>query len=321
MARDGGALASPGSLKGALSAVEASGALASGLRSAGVGVDELPIADGGDGTAEVLAAALGGEWQSAVVSDPLGRPIQACWLVLPDGTAVVESAEAIGLARVLPEQRDPLRASSRGLGELVLAAAAAGATRLLVCLGGSATVDGGAGLREVVDRLSLQTTVLHDVRTRLEDAARLYGPQKGATPEMVVQLSARLAAMEELRPFAALPGSGAAGGLGAAFAALGAELRPGAPYILDRLQFRERAARAELVVTGEGIVDRTTLEGKAPGEALRVCREVGTRCAVFGGRVDEPLPGAEMYELSGRPERARDDLFALGERLGRELVE
>jgi glycerate kinase len=322
MAHDGGALASPGSLKGALSAVEASRALASGLRSGGARADELPIADGGDGTAEVLAAALGGEWRSAVVSGPLGRPVQARWLLLPDGAAVVESAEAIGLARLGPDERDPLRASSRGLGELILTAAEArGTERLLVCLGGSATVDGGAGMREVLDRLPSQTTVLHDVRTTLDDAARLYGPQKGATPDMVAELSARLAALPELRRFAALPGAGAAGGLGAAFAALGAELRPGAAYILDRLDFRERVARAELVVTGEGIVDPTTLEGKAPGEALRVCREVGTRCAVFGGRVLERLPDAEMHELSGRPERGRDDLVALGERLGRDLVQ
>ena len=205
------ALASPASLKGALSAVGAAAALVAGFEAAGVAATALPVADGGDGTAEVLEAALGGEWRDARVSDALGRPIDARWLLLPDGTAVVESAEAIGLRRLSPEELDPMRASSRGLGELILEAARARPRSLLVGLGGSASVDGGAGLRESLSSLPYATTVLHDVRTTLGDAASVYGPQKGATPAQVAALEDRLAAMRELAPFAGLPGSGAAG--------------------------------------------------------------------------------------------------------------
>jgi len=305
-----------------LSARDAAGALAQGLARAGIEADELPLADGGDGTAEVLHAALGGEWREAQVSDPFGRPVAARFLLLPDGCAVVESAEAIGLARVSPGERDPLLASSRGLGELILAAAPH-ARELLVALGGSATVDGGAGLREVVAELPLPTRVVCDVANPLlgeRGAARAFGPQKGATPDQVEALEARLAGMTALRPAADRPGAGAAGGLGAAFAVLGGELVPGAELVLETLGFRERIRGAAVVVTGEGTVDRTSAEGKAPGVALRLCREEGVRCVVFGGRVLEELPGAEMRALSGDPARAADDLAALGEAVGNALA-
>jgi glycerate 2-kinase len=305
-----------------LSARKAATALAEGFRRAGVGVDELPVADGGEGTAEALHAALGGEWREAAVADPFGRKVDARFLCLAGERAVVESAEAIGLSRVASDERDPLRASSRGLGELVIAAVEAGARELLVGLGGSATVDGGAGLREVISSLPVPTVVACDVSNPLlgeRGAARVFGPQKGATPAQVEELERRIAGMDHLRPFAELRGAGAAGGLGAAFAALGAELVPGAELVLSTLGFRRRIGGAALVVTGEGIVDRTTAEGKAPGVVLSVCREEGIRCVVFGGRVVEPLPGAEAHALSGDPARARDDLVALGEKLGRGL--
>ena len=144
------ALACPASLKGVLSASAAAEALASGFAQVGVVCEELPIADGGEGTAEVLHAALDGEWRDTTVADPLGRPIRARWLVLPDGTAVVEAAAAIGLPLLGAHELDPLRASSRGFGELVAAALASGARSVLLCLGGVATVDGGAGLREIL---------------------------------------------------------------------------------------------------------------------------------------------------------------------------
>lgn len=304
-----------------LSARDAAGALARGFAQAGVEADELPLADGGDGTAEVLHAALGGEWGEAEVSDPFGGRVAARFLVLPDGRAVVEAAQAIGLARIAPGELDPVAASSRGLGELILAAGPR-ARELLVALGGSATVDGGAGLREVLAELPLPTTVACDVANPLlgeRGAARTFGPQKGATPEQVEELEARLGAMEELRPAADLAGAGAAGGLGAALAVLGATLVPGAEVVLETIGFRERVKSAAVVVTGEGIVDRTSRDGKAPGVALRICHEEGVRCVVFGGRVLEGLPGAEMHELSGDPDRAADDLAALGEAVGGEL--
>jgi glycerate kinase len=282
------------------------------VRAAGSEAEELPVADGGESTAEVLQLALGGAWRQAEVADPLGRPVSARWLVLPDGRAVVEAAAAIGLPLLAPEELDPLRASSRGLGQLLLAALDDEPAGLVVALGGTATVDGGAGLREVVRSLPVPCVALADVRTVLADAARVYGPQKGASTEDVLALERRLTAIDELRPFADLPGSGAAGGLGAALAAFGAELLPGAPAVLDLLGFEERLAGCDLVVTGEGTVDATTAAGKAPGEVARRADGAGVRCVVFGGRVVEPVPGAETVALSGDAARAEDDLEALG---------
>ena len=309
------ALLCPASLKGVLAAPAAAASLAAGFRSRGAEAVELPVADGGEDTAAVLERRLGGKWQDAEVSGPLGRAVSARWLLLPDRRAVVEAAAAIGLPLLAPAERDPLRASSRGLGELLLDVRRAEPSALLVGLGGVATVDGGAGLREVLDALPAPTTVLCDVRTKLADAARVFGPQKGARPEDVPVLERRLRELPQLEPYADLPGSGAAGGLGAAFAALGAELRPGAPAVLDLLGFDDEARGCELVVTGEGEVDETTSEGKAPGEVARRARSAGIRCAVFGGRVRAEVEGAETVALSGDPDRAEADLVSLGRRL------
>ena len=309
------ALLCPASLKGVLSAQVAAAALGRGFREAGATVSELPVADGGEGTCESLAMALGGEWREAVVSDPLGRPVPARWLVLPDGRAVVEAAAAIGLPLLSREERDPLRASSRGLGELLLAAFAESPSSAFVALGGTATVDGGAGLRECMRTLPVPTVALCDVRTRLADAARLFGPQKGASRMGVEELERRLAAMEELGPYADLPGAGAAGGLGAAFAALGADLVPGATTVLDLVGFDERLAGHDLVVTGEGQIDETTAEGKAPGEVAARCFAAGVRCVVFGGRIRTTIAGADTVALSGDRSQAETDLVALGRQL------
>ena len=263
------ALACPASLKGVLSARDAAAALARGLGDC----DELPLADGGEGTADVVPG-------------------------------VVEAASVIPF--------DPPRlASSRPFGELL---ASLDAERLLIGLGGTANMDAGAGMLEVLDALP-PATVLCDVRTTLYDAPRLFGPQKGATPEQVVELEARFRADERLVPFAELPGSGAAGGLGAALAYLGAELVPGAATVLDLVGFDP--SRYDLVVTGEGRVDATTRAGKVPFEVARRCAEAGVRCVVFGGIVTEPLPGVETVALSGDPARAAQDLEELGARLAR----
>ncbi len=317
------ALASPASLKGVLSPQDAASLLARGMRRVpGVEVDEAPVADGGEGTAAVIRQALGGTWHEAVVSDPLGRPVAAGWLLLDDGTAVVESAQAIGLPLLRRNERDPLRTSSRGLGELLLAALAEGPAALFVCLGGTATVDGGAPLREVVGgRLDdVPMRVLCDVRNPLlgdRGAARVFGPQKGARPAAVDVLEARLAALQELAPYRDLPGAGAGGGLGAALAALGGELVEGAELVLDTIGFDDRARNADLVVTGEGMVDATTLEGKAPGAVVRRSERLGVRCEIFGGVV---RGGMRAHALSGRRARAGDDLVRLGEELARVLV-
>ncbi len=307
------ALACPASLKGVLSSTEAAAALAAGFRDEGVEADECPIADGGEGTAEVLYAAFGGEWHEAEVRDPLERPVRARWLLLPDGTAVVEAAEALGLALVAVQDRDPLRASSRGLGELIGAALEGKPRDVVVALGGTATMDGGAGLLDAVSAVSVPTFALCDVRSRFLDAPRLYGPQKGASPDDVVELERRLAAMQDLTPYAAQPGSGAAGGLGAALASLGAKLVPGARWILERIDFRAYLRDANLAVSGEGKLDATTLEGKAPWEARRMAEEEGVRCALFAGRVELDEP--DTHALSGDPARAVEDLRALGREL------
>ncbi len=305
----------PASLKGVLTAREAAVALARGVEEAGGDAVVLPVADGGEGTAEALETALGGEWRNARVSDPLGRPVDASWFLLPDRRAVVEAAAAIGLPHLEPAERDPLIASSRGFGELVLAALESSPVSLVLTLGGVATVDGGSGLRELVAELPVPTVALCDVQTRLGDAARLFGPQKGASEDDVVTLTRRLNSMDELRPYADLPGAGAAGGLGAALAALGARLVPGAPTVLDLLGFDELLADCDLVVTGEGQVDETTNEGKAPGEVASRSAAKGVRCVVFGGRVLNEVEGAETLALSGDPDRAEQDLVELGRSL------
>ena len=293
-------LAAPTSLKGALSAVEAADALAEGLRLGGADADVLPVADGGDGTLDVL----GGEARVAEVTAPLGGTVRARWSLLPSDkvslgeTAVIESAQALGFHTV--DRLDPLQASSRGLGELILAAARE-AEFLLVCLGGTVTVDGGAGMREVLHELPLPTRVLCDVQSPLLDAVYVFGEQKGAAADDLEALAERLRGLPDV------PGAGAAGGLGGAFAALGAELLPGAPYILDAIGFD--AEGYDLVVTGEGRVDATTSSGKAVGEVVRRCVAAGVRCEVFSAADDFP----------GGVDGAAADLRAYGERLARTL--
>jgi glycerate 2-kinase len=298
------ALASPASLKGVLSARSAASALAEGL-STWAEVDELPVADGGEGTLEALQSALGGDWREAGVADAFGRRRRARWLELPDGVAAVEAAEAIPLD---PDRLDPMTASSRGLGELIDAVGRP--TQLLVCLGGTANVDGGDGLLAVLHALPAPTRVVCDVDVPLRDAARMFSAQKGATPEQAAELERLLDERIELQPFADLPGAGAAGGLGAALASLGAGLMPGASYVLDLVGFDPSGY--DLVVTGEGTVDRTTGRGKAPGEVARRSLAADVRCVVFGGRVVAPLDGVETVALSGDPARAEADLVRLG---------
>jgi glycerate kinase len=296
-------LACPASLKGVLSARDAAAALAEGLREWS-DARELPVADGGEGTLDALHAALGGECRTYDVHDAFGRPrrARALWW---DGGVAVEAAEVVPLD---PARLDPIGASSRGLGELI--AALERPDELLVGLGGTANVDGGSGLLEVVHELPAPTLVACDVDVPLLDAVRVFAAQKGATAEQLPELEARLAPLAD---YADVAGAGAAGGLGAALASLGAELRPGAPMILDLLGLD--AAAYNLVVTGEGTVDATTVRGKAPGEVARRCRDAGVRCVVFGGRVVQPVPGVETIPLSGDPARAASDLTALGGRL------
>jgi glycerate 2-kinase len=321
-------VAAPDKLKGVLAAAEAADAVADGFERLGIEAERVPLADGGEGTADALLRACGGEWRSASVEDAIGRPVTARFALLDDGRAVVESAEAIGLWRLRPDELDPLGASSRGLGQRLRAAVDGGARSLVVALGGVATTDGGAGLREVVRELPVPTTAVTDVRSPLlgpRGAAHAFAPQKGATPEQVAELERRLASIVELRPFAEREGAGAAGGLGAALMALGAGVERGLALVLDAVGFDERIRDAALVVTGEGAVDATSVEGKVVGGVVERCVRAGVRCVAFGGIVTPDGESAlrragarDVLALSGNPSRAREDLIALAERLSTE---
>ena len=269
---------------------------------------QQPLADGGEGTIDVLCD----ETETVEIRDAFGRPREALVGRLGDAL-VVESAQVLPLD---PARLDVSAASSRGLGELL---ASLRCERLLVGLGGTANMDAGLGLLEALEELPAPTTVLCDVQSTLYDAPQLYGPQKGADPEQVWELRARFRELERLAPVADVPGAGAAGGLGAALASLGAELVAGAGAVLDLLGFDPRGHA--LAVTGEGRLDATTLEGKAPAEVARRCAGAGVRCAVFAGVVAAAVPGAETYVLSGDPGRAFDDLVELGVRLGAGLLD
>jgi glycerate 2-kinase len=278
----------PDSFKGTFSAREVARAVGDGLREGGLEAEELPIGDGGEGTMDALVATLGGELRKVTVGDPLGRPVRAAFAVLPDGRAVVETAQASGLNLVKEHERDAWAASTRGTGELIVAAVEAGAHEVLVTVGGSATTDGGAGALEALDEAGVKPKleVLCDVRTPFEEAPSVFGPQKGADPKLVKRLERRLDKLAEAAPRdpRGVKMTGAAGGLsGGLYAYRGARLVPGAAYVLDTLGFDARMRAAQFVVTGEGRLDAQTLAGKAAGEVATRCRQSGVAChAVVG---------------------------------------
>jgi len=315
-------LVAPDSFKGTYSAREVADAIG---RGAGEGVDLCPVADGGEGTLDALLASLPGGTSTVAVHDPLGRIVRAPigWI---DGgvTAIVEMAFASGLGLVAEAERDAEAASSFGTGELIAAAVDAGARRVLVTVGGSATSDGGAGALEAIEAAGglrgAELVVLCDVTTPYERAAEVYGPQKGAGPDVVARLTARLHALAASLPRdpRGVPMSGGAGGLsGALWGAHGAVLTPGAAWVLDALGFDARLARADAVVTGEGRLDRQTLEGKLIGEIATRCRRAGTPLhAVVGSTLLTP---AEAAELGLASVQVASDLPAM-EAAGRALV-
>ena len=247
----------------------------------------MPVADGGEGTASVL----GGEGVSATVSGPLGDPVDASFARRDGGVAIVECAAASGLGLVREGERDAWAASTYGTGELIAAAVSAGASSVLLAVGGSATTDGGAGAIEALREAGIKPRleVLCDVRTPFEDAARVFAPQKGADPAMVKRLSKRLSSLASSLPKdpRGVPMSGAAGGLaGGLWAQFGARLVPGAPYVLDALGFDEAMRAASVVITGEGRLDRQSLQGKAAGEVATRCRQSGVACRAVVGSVE-----------------------------------
>src|SRR5437588_340552 len=321
----------PNAFKGSLSALEAAEAIAEGVQVAAPDIELvlLPIADGGDGTVEALVAATHGEHRSLRVRGPLGDPVDAAYGLIDQGsTTVIEMAKAAGLALVPTEQRDPRITTTYGVGELLQHAYDAGARHFIVGIGGSATNDGGAGMAQALgyhllddrglelspggaalERLArihvggvhadwkkAQVDVACDVTNPLtgpEGASAVYGPQKGATAEMVAQLDRALHRLAEViardlqLEVEQVPGAGAAGGLGAGLVAFaGGRLRRGAEMVMEVLRLDDRLRGADLVLTGEGRLDRQTARfGKGPAEVARRARAAGIPVMAIAGAV------------------------------------
>jgi glycerate kinase len=333
-------LAAPQAFKGSLSASEVARAMSEGVLRAApdAQLTELPLADGGEGTVQALVDATGGRLIEVRATGPLGDHVQATYGILGDGeTAVIEMAAASGLPLVPPARRNPLLTTTYGTGELIRHALEHGCRRLTIGIGGSATVDGGAGMAQAlgvrlfdadggdigpgggslaslarIDATGLlpqarEATVLVacDVANPLlgpTGAAAVYGPQKGATPEMVQQLEAGLDNLARVverdlgARVADLPGAGAAGGLGAGLVAfLNAELRPGIEIVMEAVGFEDRVRQADLVLTGEGRMDAQTAFGKTIAGVARVAAKHGVPVVALAGSVEpgaaDALPG------------------------------
>jgi glycerate 2-kinase len=318
----------PDSFKESLSALQVAVEIETGFREVYPEATyvKLPVADGGEGTVEALVAATDGQIISVAVTGPLGEPVEAFYGLSGDGrTAVIEMAAASGLMLLDPARRNPLRTTTRGVGDLIRAALDAGARKFILGIGGSATNDGGAGMVQALGgRLldqdghdlgpgggPLNTLCRIDVsgldpriaECRIEvacdvdnpligekGASAVFGPQKGATPDMVRQLDANLAHYAATIQtdlgiaVADLPGGGAAGGLGAAmFAFLGAELRPGSAIVMNAVGLAEVIADADLVITGEGRIDSQTIHGKTPIGVAEVAKRHGKPVIAIAG--------------------------------------
>ena len=328
----------PDSFKHSLTAAEAAAAMARGVRAVWPDAEavEVPLSDGGEGFTDAIADALGARVVDVPVQDARGRPATGR-LALAGDVAAFEMASASGLEAIADDDRDILASDTRGVGQLVRAALDAGATTLVIGLGGSATNDGGAGMLAelgvrfldaggrvlattpagLADLASVDATGLDprlvDARVRVacdvdnpllgdRGASAVFGPQKGATtPELVTRLDATLARLAELSGHAAVadaPGAGAAGGLGFALLAFaGAELVPGIELVCDTVGFHDTVAGADLVLSGEGSIDAQTLSGKTPAGVADVAGAQGVPVVLFGGRV---APDADALRADGR---------------------
>jgi glycerate kinase len=324
-------LVAPDSFKGTFRASQVAGAIGRGLERAGLMPPDLcPVADGGEGTLDALLPGLGGEIVAADAHDPLGRELRGCFGLVEDGgTAIVETATASGLALLAEDERDPWAASSYGTGELIAAAAAADAAVILVAVGGSATMDGGAGALEAIEDAGglggARLVVLCDVRLAFEHAPKVFGPQKGADEAMVARLEKRFDSLATAwrRDPRGVPMTASAGGLsGGLWAVHGAALEPGAQWVLDALDFDTRMRASRAVITGEGKLDAQTLQGKLVGEIGTRARQAGVPLHAIVGTDALDAFGKRMIDLM-RVFEATDlaAMEAAGETLGRELAE
>lgn len=336
------------SFKGCLSSEEVEAAFSQALTARGADVRSLPMSDGGEGMLPAFITALHGQLLETEVHDPLMRPVTASYGLTPDGTTVIETAQACGLTRLSAEERNPLVATTYGVGELVAHAFQQGARRFIIGLGGSGTSDAGKGmLQGLTNSLApggMTEDILNgplagcsfvlasDVRNPLygpEGAAHIFAPQKGATPEMVEELDrrARQFAEESARRMgkdtSSRPGAGAAGGLGYAFLQyLQATTQSGADLLLDLSGFDRLLADTGLVITGEGHADRQTLMGKLPERVMRRAqaklvptwlvagKASDTQALLNAGfsRVDNLAPDNMPLEEAIRPEVTRENI-------------
>ncbi len=288
-------LAAVDKFRGTATAQQVAAAIGHACWESGHDCVEQPIADGGEGTLEVL----GGPNRETRVTNPLGTPVDAQWRFHRD-VAVIEMARASGLALVGgAAHNDIIAASTIGTGELIDAALNLGAKRIIVCLGGSATIDGGLGAVRAIGSpariRSVEFLVACDVRTRFLDAARLFGKQKGATPAQIEFLTARLNSLRHMYltdygvDVQNIDGSGSAGGLAGGLAALGASLVPGFDLVADEVGLHELIAAADLVITGEGFMDEESFDGKAVGGVREIADELNTRVVAICGDIDESV--------------------------------
>ncbi|MCD8566101.1 MAG: glycerate kinase [Burkholderiaceae bacterium] len=321
----------PDSFKESLSAANVAQAIASGIRVVMPDADIrcVPMADGGEGTLDAVLAVTAGQRRQQTVADALGRQRQAFWGWLPERTAIIEMASAAGLEHIAPTDRDPLKADTYGVGELLINALDVGAKRIVLTAGGSATNDGGAGMLRALGmkfldesgkplpagghalarlksidasdldpRLTdIEMVVATDVRNPLcgaNGASAIFGPQKGATPEMVQALDQALAHFAEVTKQTTGtdrqndPGAGAAGGLGfAAMAWMGASTRPGVEVVAELANLEQAIADADLVFTGEGRMDAQTLQGKTPWGVMRIAKAHGVPVIALAGSLGQ----------------------------------
>lgn len=326
-------LAASDKFRGTATADGATAAIGHACWDLGVDCTEIPLADGGEGTLDVF----GGPNRTTLVTGPLGAPVEAQWR-FHRGTAIIEMARASGLALVGgAERNDAVAATTRGTGELIDAALNMGAKKIVVCLGGSATTDGGLGAVQAIStpaRLrAVEFLVACDVDTVFTDAARVFAPQKGASPAQVDLLTGRLERLaqkwqaEHGVDVRALAGSGAAGGLAGGLAALGARLMPGFDLVAEESGFADALENCDYVVTGEGMLDDTSFDGKVTGSVARWCAEMGLPVAAVVGCVDPEMdPSAcgamEVVDLTARfgADEARTNVLQCIEIAARDLI-
>lgn len=316
----------PDKFRGSAAADEVVTAACRGASSAGWECDGIALADGGEG----MLAAFGGPNRESTVTGPLGDPVSAGWR-LDNKTAVVEMAQASGLDLV--EENDPMAATTYGTGELIEQAVQRGASRVIVGLGGSATTDGGLGALRALhpaQRLrGVDMVVACDVTTRFVDAAQIFGPQKGATPAQVELLRRRLERLVQMYiedhevDVSALPGAGAAGGLAGGLAAIGARLVPGFELIADELGLAELVEGADLVITGEGLVDDQSFRGKVVGGVIEIAEELGVPVVIVCGAAEVEAPGdvklVSISETYGDERSWNDTLACIEDAVATEL--